>query len=226
MMTPDNLLLERKTRLERQLKERGISGLEIKHLPYLDFDESAFASAYEVGVRMIILYSCAYVAFNTDETEKVAEWLRKEELWQHVSPDEKELFQGKIKDPEKLVRFAWRLESAFTLAWTLNLIDVLHPPTSEVGDEQIAEFQDKMPKLGRTGLGSYLENLSLRNKGEMFEENVLNELATTYFRDLLFNGKTDTTDIDRYVSFERHYVLNWVRRFDDIADWDDTDTST
>jgi hypothetical protein len=224
-MATDKVLVDRKTRLEKQLKDRGVSDYEIKYLPYLDFDESTFASAYEVGVRMIILYSCAYVGYDIDETEKIADWLRKEKLWQHVSPEERELFDGKIKDEEKLGRFSWRLESAYTLAWTLNLIDVLHPPTSEVGEEQIAEFQDKMPKLG-TELGCYLDDLILRNKGEIFEENVFNELATTYFRDLLFNGKTDTTDIDRYVSFERHVVLNWVRRFSDITDWDDTDTST
>lgn len=224
-MTTDKVLLDRKTQLEKQLKDRGISDYEIKYLPYLDFDEATFATAYEVGVRMIILYSCAYVAYNLDETERIADWLRQEKLWPHVSPKEKELFEGKIKDEKKLGRFAWRLESAFTLAWTLNLVDALHPPTSEVGEEQIADFQDKMPKPG-VKLGSYLDNLILRDKGEIFEENVFNELATTYFRDLFLNGKTDTTDIDRYVSFERHEVLNWVRRFSEIVDWDDNDTST
>jgi len=107
----------------------------------------------------------------------------------------------------------------------LNLVDVLNPPTSELTKEQIADFQHKMPKLGRA-LGSYLDDLILRNKGEIFEENVFNELTTTYFRDLLFNGKVDRSDVDRYVSFERHMALNWVRRFSDVVDWDDTDTST
>jgi len=224
-MTTDEVLVDRKIRLEKQLKDRGISDYNIKYLPYLDFDESTFATAYEVGVRMIILYACAYVAYDLDESERIADWLRQEKLWPHVSPEERELFEGRIKDEEKIGRFSWRLESAFTLAWTLNLVDLLHSPTSEVSEEQIAEFRDKMPKLG-VKLGSYLDNLSLRDKGEIFEENVFNELATTYFRDLFLNGKTDTTDIDRYVSFERHEVLNWVRRFSEIADWDDTDTST
>jgi hypothetical protein len=55
VMTTDEVLVGRKTRLEKQLKDRGISDYEIKYLPYLDFDESTFATAYEVGVRMIIL---------------------------------------------------------------------------------------------------------------------------------------------------------------------------
>jgi len=166
-----------------------------------------------------------YVPENLDETKKIADWLQQEKLWPYVSNGERELFDGKVKDKIKLGRFYWRLESAFALAWTLNLVDVLRPPTSELTEEQIADFQGKMPKLG-VKLGSYLDNLSLRDKGEMFEENVFNELATAYFRDLLFNGKTDMTDITRNVSFERHEVLNWVRRFSEITDWDDTDTST
>jgi hypothetical protein len=224
-MTDGKLITDRKARLEKQLKERGILDYEIKHPSYLDFDESTFATSYEIGVRMIILYSCAYVTYNIDDTKKIAGWLKQEKLWPHVSPEEKELFNGNIQDKEKLSEFSWRIESAFTLAWVLNLIDVLHPPTSELNEEKVTDFQSKMPQFG-DDLKLYLGNLNLRNKGEIFEENIFNELATTYFRDLLFNGKPDTTDIDRYVSFERHIVLNWVRRFGDITEWDETDTST
>jgi len=224
-MTTNEVLLESKTRLHRQLKERGISTYEVTYLPYLDFDESSFAAAHEVGVRMIILYSCSYVTYHLDQTEKIADWLRQENLWSNVSPEERLLFEGKINDEEKFGAFSWRIESAYTLAWALNLIDALHPPTREVNEEEIADFQKKMPKFG-VGLGSYLDDLPLRDKREIFEENIFNELATAYFRDLLFNGKSDTTDINRHVSWERHVVLNWVRRFSGIADWDDTDTST
>ncbi|MBA4057029.1 MAG: hypothetical protein C0490_20105 [Marivirga sp.] len=224
-MTTNKILIDRRTRLENQLKDRGISGYEVKYLPYLEFDESSFATAYEVGVRMIILYSCAYVAHNLDETEATAYWLRQEKLWPDVSPEEKKLFTGEIKDEDNLIDFSWRLEAAYTLAWALKLVKELHPPTSQIDEEQMTDFQANMPNIGDK-LSSYLNNLSLRDKGEIFDENVFNELATTYFRDLLFNGKTDTTDIDRSVSFERHIVLNWVRRFSDIAEWDDTDTST
>ena len=75
-MTTDEVLRDRKTRLEKRLKDRGISEYEITYLPYLDFDESTFATSYEVGARMIILYLCAYVVENLDETEKITDWLR------------------------------------------------------------------------------------------------------------------------------------------------------
>ncbi|WP_339810219.1 DUF4272 domain-containing protein [uncultured Imperialibacter sp.] len=224
-MATEPKLLERKARLDKRLKDRGITNYEIRYLPYLDFDEAEFASTKEVAARMIILYLSAYSANNDDSNHKIVGWLKQERLWSHVSPEEKKLFEGRTKDSEKLEGFSWCLESAYTLAWVLNLVSTLHPPISELSAEQIVDFQRKMPRLG-TDLGSYFTKLDLRNKEEVFEENIFNELVTTYFRDLLFNGKTDTTDIDSYVSFERHKVLNWVRRFSDIVDWDDTDTST
>src|SRR5689334_10164072 len=107
-MTPNKALLDRKARLERRLKDRGISDYEIKYLPYLDFDEATFASSYEVGVRMIILYSSAYIAFHVDETQKIADWLRDEKLWPHVSPRERELFDASIKNDEEIGAFIWR----------------------------------------------------------------------------------------------------------------------
>lgn len=41
---------------------------------------------------------------------------------------------------------------------------------------------------------------------------------TSYFRDLLFNGETDKTKINLGISFERHVVLNWLRKFMDIEE--------
>src|SRR6186713_533206 len=104
-MIPYKVLHDRKARLEKQLKARGISDPGIKYLPYLDFDESTFATPQEVGARMIILYVCAYVAYNIEDTKENADWLREQKLWPHVSPKERELLEGKIKDEEKIGQF-------------------------------------------------------------------------------------------------------------------------
>lgn len=224
-MTNDKILEERKARLEKKLDERGINNYRINNLPYLNVEESAFTSAYEVGVRLIILYSCAYVAYNRNEIRNVEAWLREQRLWDYVSPSEKDLFEGNISDEEKIACFQWRIESAITLGWPVGLLDTLEPPISEAGELLIKRFQETIPRIGAP-VQSFLNDLTLRDEGEIFEENILNELATTYFRDLIFNGKNDTSDIDRNVSFERHFALNWVRRFDEITEWDDTDTST
>lgn len=84
---------------------------------------------------------------------------------------------------------------------------------------------NKVPALGEK-LGEFLNNFDYRNTAEIYDENLFHELATTYYRDLMFSGKDDESDIDRDVSFLRHKTLNWLRRFMDIKEWDETDTST
>ena len=218
-------LLERRKRIISRLKERGISSFEIPHLPYLHLDDSSFATPHETGIRMIILYSCAIVANNPGEREKVQDWLVQENLWSQVSPKEKKLFEGEIADEELLNRFSWNIEAFYALAWALNITPILYPPIREIEESEFEEVQSKMPKVGDS-TSTFLAGLNYRDKSEIFEENILNEIATTYFRDLMFNGEDDTTDINRLVSFERHVAFNWVRRFSDISDWDKTDTST
>ena len=78
----------------------------------------------------------------------------------------------------------------------------------------------------------FLSEVEYRSFDEIYEENLLNEMATSYFRDLIFNGKKDETKINRNTSFERHEALNWLRTsYDDHEEitgelWDNVDTST
>lgn len=49
---------------------------------------------------------------------------------------------------------------------------------------------------------------------------------TSYFRDLLLSGREDETKINRAISFERHRVLNWLRQFMGMKDWDEITTDS
>ena len=216
---------DRKERLENRLARHGITDTHITYLPYLEFDDTKFASPFESGCRMMILYALAYTASQMDDREKIVQWLKKENLWTHVSPNEKEFFEGKITDKQKTIDFSWEGEGAYILAWALNIIKEIPTPTEQVSEEQLDTFTNAVPSLG-TSLKDFLSNLSYRDTSEIYDENLFHELATAYFRDLLFNGNEDKTDIDRGVSFIRHRTLNWLRRFSDIQDWDETDTST
>lgn len=217
--------ISRKDRLENRLSKHGITETKITHLPYLEFDDEAFASPFESGCRMMILYALAYTASQIDDREKIVNWLKQEDVWAHVSPNEKEFFEGKVTDEQKIIDFSWEGEGAYILAWALNFIKETPTPTEQVSEEQLDIFTTAVPSLGAP-LKDFLSNLSYRNTAEIYDENIFHELATAYFRDLLFNGNADNTDIDRGISFIRHRTLNWVRRLSDIKDWDDTDTST
>ena len=217
--------IERKDRLEDRLSKHGITETKITYLPYLEFDDDTFASPFESGCRMMILYALAYTASQIDDREKIVDWLRKGNLWTHVSPNEKEFFEGKVTDEQRIIDFSWEGEGAYILAWALNIIKDTPTPTEQVSEEQLDNFTNAVPPLG-TSLTDFLSKLSYRDTAEIYDENLFHELATAYFRDLLFNGNEDKSNINRGVSFIRHRTLNWLRRFSEIADWDETDTST
>ena len=215
----------RKKRIEKKLISLGIKDTKITYLPYLDYQKEDFQNPYEVGCRLLILQAIAYSVSNLNDRTEIIDWLKYEQIWDKVSEREVDFFTNLSPEDDELADLSWRIESALVLAWVLNLIDNLPEIDQEDTDEVMEIFITKVPEVGGE-IKRFLGSLTFRNFDEVFEENILNELATTYFRDLRFNGKKDETKINRTISFERHNTLNWVRRFSGISEWDETDTST
>lgn len=224
-------LKAKKRSLESRLINYGIKHYRVSHLDYLDHTKERFHSTYEAGCRMMILYAISYSVHNLKERPDIIQWFKEEKIWEKVSPNEKEFLSNPNPDENTLMDLSWRIESALTLGWCLKKVDKLPRLDNDNNEREIEEFQKNVPEIGDS-LMLFLTNLEYRDFAQIYEENLLNELATTYFRDLLFNGKKDETKINRYTSFERHYVLNWLRTY--YADeseisgelWDETDTST
>jgi hypothetical protein len=219
------LLKQKKEKLENRLIELGIKDYRVSHLPYLDHTHEVFHSPYEAGCRMLILYAVSYAAQLPELRHEVIEWLKKEKLWDKASGKEILFLTKEDADEDELLEQSWRVEAAIVLAWALNLLDTLPPITSPATDEETRTFQNCVPDPG-TDTHFFLNQLRFRDLSEIYEENLLNELATTYFRDLMSNGLRDETSIHRIVSFQRHLTLNWLRKFMGQEDWDETDTST
>jgi hypothetical protein len=225
MATLKEILKGRRERIIQRLLKHGISDVEISFLRYLMFDDKKFATPYEVGCRIIIIYAIVYTIEEPTKKEAVINWLKAENIWEHVGKREAQYLKEKEINQAQINELSWQLEAAYVLAWALNLVKDRPSPTGSVSDEQMDEFFNNLVPLGAS-LVDFLSRLSYRDTGEIFEENIFYELTTTYFRDLLFNGNEDKTDIDRITAFERHKALNWLRRFMDIEKWEETDTST
>lgn len=90
-----NTLAERKARIELRLNDYGISDLQITSLEYLNFDDKQFASPYETGCRIMILYALAYSVEKPAALKLIANWLKREQLWDHLTKAEEEYFSGK-----------------------------------------------------------------------------------------------------------------------------------
>lgn len=155
-------------------------------MEYLNHTKEKFQSPYEAGCRMIILYAIAYLVNNLEDRPAFIEWFKNEKIWEKVSPKEKEFLMDPSPEERVLMDLSWRIESAITLAWCLKKVDVL--PRLDDENNVVEEFQQNLPELGDS-LVLFLSQLEFRSFEEIYEENLLNELATSYFRDLLFNGK-------------------------------------
>jgi hypothetical protein len=217
--------IDRKKAIELRLEKHGIHDYKIKYLPYLDFDPDAFASPFDVGCRIMILSAASYASQGEEHRLGLIGWLEDEGIWGHVSPQERLLFEGEVTDKNALAGFSWGMETAYALAWSLGLVSELSDGSQPMTDKQYEEFSTNVPLIG-DDLKSFLSNLQYIDKTTIIDENLFNELATTYFRDLYFNGNENKSDIEKAVSFERHKALNWVRRFMEIEEWDEVDTST
>ncbi|EHQ27627.1 DUF4272 domain-containing protein [Mucilaginibacter paludis] len=221
----DQNTLKRKKAIELRLQSCGIKDYKISHLPYLDFDPETFATPYEVGCRIMILQSLTYAVHHDEHRKAIIGWLKKENIWDYVSPKERTFLENGSFDQRVLSDVSWKIEAAYVLAWALGLITDLSESCQPMSDDQYDQFETKVPRVGDE-LAVFLASLQYISKSNIIDENLFNELATTYFRDIYYSQMKSTSNIDKKVSFERHVALNWVRRFMDIADWDDTDTST
>jgi hypothetical protein len=218
-------LKRRKRNFERRMMLLGINKYRITNLEYLNPANEEFRTAYESGRRLLILYAIAYCVHHLSDRQKIIAWFKRENLWESVSEKEKSFLDNPSPGQRELQDMSWGLEGALTLGWALNLFDGLHEINTDEADEEMKAFLQATPALGdRTK--EFLENLAYRSLVEIYEENLVNELATAYFRDLFVLGGEDETTINRMASYERHKTLNWVRQFSGIKDWDKTDTST
>ncbi|MCH2046025.1 MAG: DUF4272 domain-containing protein [Saprospiraceae bacterium] len=214
-----------KNEIEAKLIKYGIQDREIKYLPYLDFNPREFQQPKDVAKRAIILGTISNVAKSFFRRRQAKNWLKKEQLWEVCTETEQSFLNAIFPSQQQQIMFSWAIEAAMVLSWTINKIDQLPQIIEEFSESNYLAFLDSMPKIGDS-TSPYINSATYRDYEAIFKENIVNELATTYFRDLLFSGAPDTTNINRGVSFERHKALNWVRQFSGIKEWDHTDTST
>ncbi len=49
-------------------------------------------------------------------------------------------------------------------------------------------------------------------------------MITWYLRDRMISKKKNESNVNPTISYERHYALNWVRKFSDIDERDEVQT--
>ena len=223
--TDTKLLQDRKSRIESKLKKYGIPNFEIKFLPYLQFNPNTFQSPQVVAKRALILYALAHASNGQIARYKAKKWLQKEALWESMTKTEQDFLNTLFPKQETRTNYSWSIEAAIVLNWAINNSERLSQIIEAFSLANTTSTLTSIPSIG-SSTQAYISNASYRPLSEIFEENILNELVTSYFRDIYFSQEPDFTQINSALSFERHKALNWLRQFNDIKEWEYVATDT
>jgi hypothetical protein len=193
-------------------------------------------SADEVVRRCLVLHAVLAVGHEVPR-EQVVSWLRRESLWDAVSPKESQFLLSESPTPQQRINATWRAEALFPLLWSLRLIPEL-PSPQQLCDLQL--IQSVLPPLFEP-VAEFISSARLRADSEIHAAN--EEIYQIHWRvrDARLRGQPtppgklprmphDDCDppVESYhsgVVQERHHALNWLIGYCG-QDWDDITTDT
>lgn len=218
MRKPSAKSLElRKSKFEKRLRTYVLDNTIIDAG---SFDETkySFVTPAVAGERLLILLAVAFTAYNFDQSEKVMDWLKKEQLWKSVTEKEKEFFRDPDPSDQEKQDLSWRFEGAFILAWSLARIPNAPLPESECTEQQVSEFLEQVPPIG-SPTEEFFEELEFRSFAEILDESLFYQIATAYFQTIVKEDKENTSPIQEKACLQRWLALKWLRNALE-SDWD------
>nr|WP_315241181.1 DUF4272 domain-containing protein [uncultured Flavobacterium sp.] len=211
---------EWKTNSEKILRERDIK--INNYLPYIEPEEDVvLRTPKEVAIRVCVLAMTNLVAFNTISNEEAIEYLQNYNLWDFVTPNEKDFLANPTE--QKKSNESWKCECIWTLMFTLNKIKDLGFPDKlcSLNDIPAEEYPVAPDRDPNDFINSVFET---KSKSEILGLNDLYYRLDWACVDARLNGE-EMTAVHPGVVYERHYALNWLINYGE-ADWDDVTCDT
>lgn len=168
------------------------------------------------ALSLAAVISCAY----GDSKQDVTAWLKKENLWDAVSPSEKEFLENETTK-EQNAKFTWRIEALVPLLWAINKIRKMPGIKSECNTEPLKKAVVWPPDSTK----EYIASSKNRSEDELFKEYEKVYQAHWKVRDAQLNNKPVPEKYNPEVVYERHYGFNWLTGYMG-QDWDDITTDT
>jgi len=174
----------------------------------------------EAAGRLLMLLAVAFSASNSTEADKIADWLKREEVWQIASENEKSFFRELNLTDEEQAKLSFRFEGAYMLAWALGQVEVFPDPSSECDAELVGDFFANIPPLlGETN--SLVEDAQYKKLQSIHDEYLFYLMANRYFRHIKTTDKENTSNVHMAAAYERFLVLEWLLNPADL-EWDET----
>jgi hypothetical protein len=186
-----------------------------------DYDdiEDEIRQPEEIARRALTLAAVVSCAFGTPKPD-VGAWLKSENLWDELSPEEKAYMEGNGSEKQD-VQFSWRIEALVPLLWAINKIDTLPGLDSECDTEPLKAAVVWPPDSTK----EYISSATIRGEDEISTEYEKVYDAHWEVRDAQLNDKDVPEQFNAGVVQERHHGFNWVIGYMQ-QDWDDITTDT
>lgn len=185
-----------------------------------EFEEDELRSASEIAKRAIIVANLVTVAYDEKPVNEVIDWLKKENLYDELSPYEQK-FLDNSKDEQLGINISWRSEALVILLWSIgNIKDI--PPMTEVVENSL--FKDKVI-FAPAPTSEYINSSTLRDEDEIFEK--YDEVHSAHWSvvDARINDKPPPNNLNSGIVYERHFGFNYVVGYMGLP-WDEITTDT
>lgn len=175
-------------------------------------------SVEEVAIRSIILHAVAAVGYKV-EPKPLVDWLKDQQIWDFVSPIEKDWFAAKRMTDEERSHLCWRVEAEWTLLWAISKVESLGLPTQTCNTTMLVD--EIMPALGDP-IAEFIASSKLRSPGALLVEDDRAYNLHCYARQA-YKNNSFPDDLVYGVLVQRHYAFEWLNSSDD---WDDVRLDT
>ena len=212
--------LTRKETTEKILKEKGI---KINfNLPNVETeDETELRKPKEIAIRVTILAITNTVAFNGMTGKEAIAYLKKYNLWNETTPDEKKFLENPTE--EKKIEESWKCEGIWTLMWSLKIVNNLDFPNEMCDLNKIPA--NKYPISQKVDPNIFINSIKeIRSKTEILDQTDFYYRANWACVDARLNG-LEMEKINPGIVYERQYALNWLINYME-QEWDDISCDT
>lgn len=208
-------------------RERSISRLKQHHVPYIAHlpvieaeAQTCRRTATEVGLRTICLALVSMKGADSDH-DFILSGVEHYGVMNDFSPRERYFVLETEPTEHDKAQFAWSVEAAHALLWSVQLVDELDFPTAP------CDWNAFWKGFHENDRDTFLERLSLRPQAAILDETDLIYRLHWASRDAQLTGRAQPSELDLSVVMERHKALNWLTmHVDDDLSWDEVPTDT
>ncbi len=210
--------LDRRSRTRAWLADAGLAVSPT--LPLLEDSLALSRDAVEIADRAAVLSVVALAAYHPHAREDLVGWLRRESLWDAMSPSEERFFASAKPSRSEVASMAWSSEAVFALCWVLGVAGVDGGALDACPDD----LRWKLPDISKgENMAAFRRNVVSRRPDDVLD--ALDRLYCLHWRQTedAIQGQVQSYPLSLLEVIQRRRAFEWL--FTDL-DWDEVSLDT